>query len=194
MELLAFFAWLWSWGWKIALCALVAFVVFSIVSESRMEKRYRSYIPHPTDWLSVMNTERWDSSKKLKQLMNSKLNIQLFKLYGPKDYETLPWYMLLSMHTPVAFYDDLIWLEKHRLIKCRRMVYDKSGKECPDVDFAIRNDQGEITGFDKEMMENYSLPMYEYTKTTSGGGVRRNTTHSRQEDEGFSGDLEGSHA
>lgn len=194
MELLAFFGWLWSWGWKIALCTLVAFVLFVVISESRLEKRYRFHIPHPIDWLSVMNTERWDSSTKLKQLMNSKLNVKLFRMYESKDYKVLPWYRFLSPHTPIAFYNDLVWLEQQGLVECRRMVYDKSGRECPDVDFAIRDEQGETIGFDKEMMGNYSLPTYEYKKTSSGGGIKRNTAHARQEDKGFSGDLEGSRA
>jgi hypothetical protein len=74
------------------------------------------------------------------------------------------------------------------------MVYDKNGRECPDVDFAIRDEQGKTIGFNKEMMGTYSLPTYEYKKTSSGGGIKRNTTYTHQEDEGFSGDLEGSRA
>lgn len=194
MELLAFLGWLWSLGWKIALCVLVAVVLFSIVSELRWQKRYRFYIPHPIDWLSVMNTERWDSTRKLKQLMNSKLNVKLFRLYETKDYKVLPWYRFLGPHTPAAFYNDLVWLEQQGLVECRRMVYDKNGRECQDVDFAIRDEQGKTIGFDKEMMGNYSLPTYEYKKTSSGGGIKRNTAHARQEDGGFSGDLEGSRA
>ena len=192
-DIAPFIRWLWSWGWKIALCVLVAFVVFSIISELRWQKRYRYYIPHPVDWLSVMNTERWDTLEDLNQLMNSKLKVDLFKFYKSGDYIKLPWYVSRRRY-PWIFRDDIEWLKQRGCIEHREMRYDKNGKECPDADFTVRNDQGETIGFDKEMMKGYSPPVDEYKKTASGGRVKRKPTHSRQEDEGFSGDPEGSRA
>ncbi len=192
--LVNFFSQPWSLGWILGVAAVSFFllcVVFAVFFDFRWSKRYREHIPHPLDWLTVMSTERWDKTSTLHQLMNTNLGVDLFRFYTPDDYTNPPRYASFR-RCPFVFYDDLCWLEDQGYIEFRRMTYDKSGREAPGVSIIVRDEDGKFIGLDRELMKEYSFPVLEYKKTSSGGRVKRKVARV-QKDETLPHGVQGSH-
>lgn len=190
---LAFLSWVLYWMVMVVLVAFVLMVVAIVVTQSRFIKKVRQHIPDPTEWLTVMSSERWNTREELAQLMNTKHKALLFKF----RHLTVTGRGFLPAHSVLLILEDLAYLEANNLIENRTMFYDKNKKEYPELaqsDFCIRDETGFMVGFDMELLRKYTR-RDEYRRVYRSGKIHR-TTKKIEADEALPalGELHGSSA
>ncbi len=156
---LVFLSWLWYFAWRVSLLTLGVFLILGAYFTLSQRKQYRSYIRNPTDVLSVMSLERWDSRNKIRGYLDAKFGTDFF-----------------SSSICPEIYDDFEWLLKEGFIETRVMYYGKSGNELPELaDNYTRDEYGNVTGINMDITGGD-----EYRKTGKRGSQSKNKDHEEE--------------
>lgn len=160
-----FISFLFSLGWRVIIFLFIFVLIVFFVIHLRSEKKYRKYVPSPFGLLIVMSTDRWCTKREICNLLNAKLQINLF---GPlREFNTFVW-------------SDLNVLEEDGLIERRRMYYDAQGDERPNIkdENVLSKDE-----YGKYIVNTPYLARNQYRKTSKGKSIKTKNFLADKDDE-----------